>query len=54
MGNAAQALAFFAGANSFFYGACRYTTDNAHAGSDRQLLARLGRQGATDERAGQV
>jgi len=42
MGDAAQALAFLAGANSIFYGDRLLTTDNAHTGSDRALLERLG------------
>lgn len=39
-----QALCFFAGANSIFYGEKLLTTTNPEAGSDRQLFARLGIQ----------
>jgi biotin synthase len=44
MGDAAQALAFFAGANSIFYGERLLTTGNAHCERDRELLQRLGMQ----------
>ena len=37
-----QALAFFAGANSIFYGEKLLTTANPQAGKDMQLFARLG------------
>ncbi len=37
-----QALCFFAGANSIFYGDRLLTTDNAEARRDEQLFARLG------------
>ncbi len=37
-----QALCFFAGANSIFYGDQLLTTDNPEADSDRQLFERLG------------
>ena len=37
-----QALCFFAGANSIFYGEKLLTTDNPAAGKDMQLLKRLG------------
>ena len=37
-----QALCFFAGANSIFYGDQLLTTDNPAADSDRQLFERLG------------
>jgi biotin synthase len=39
-----QALAFFAGANSIFYGEKLLTTANPQAGKDMQLFARLGIQ----------
>lgn len=39
-----QALAFFAGANSIFYGEKLLTTTNPQADQDRQLLRRLGIQ----------
>ncbi len=42
LGEAVQALCFLAGANSIFYGEKLLTTDNAEAGDDRALLARLG------------
>jgi biotin synthase len=42
MGDATQALAFLAGANSIFYGDRLLTTDNAQTGHDRALLERLG------------
>ena len=37
-----HALAYFAGANSIFYGEKLLTTPNPHAGSDMDLFARLG------------
>ncbi len=37
-----QALCFFAGANSIFYGDKLLTADNPEAGKDRDLLAKLG------------
>jgi biotin synthase len=42
LGDAAQALAFLAGANSIFYGDRLLTTDNAQTDRDRRLLERLG------------
>ena len=42
MGDATQALAFLAGANSIFYGDRLLTTSNAQTEHDRGLLARLG------------
>lgn len=42
LGDAAQALAFMAGANSIFYGDRLLTTDNANSNADRDLLQRLG------------
>ncbi|SEA20301.1 biotin synthase BioB [Alkalimonas amylolytica] len=49
-----QALCFFAGANSIFYGDKLLTTDNPEADADRQLFAKLGirpeqRQDVSDE-----
>ena len=49
-----QALAFFAGANSIFYGEKLLTTANPQAGADQALFARLGilpeeHQGHADE-----
>jgi biotin synthase len=42
MDEPAQALAFFAGANSIFYGERLLTTGNPEADRDRALLAKLG------------
>ncbi|WP_240766782.1 biotin synthase BioB [Paraburkholderia flava] len=42
MDEALQAMCFFAGANSIFYGDQLLTTGNPQAEADRQLLARLG------------
>ncbi|HKS94333.1 MAG TPA: biotin synthase BioB [Gammaproteobacteria bacterium] len=42
MSDELQALAFFAGANSIFYGDKLLTTENPEQDHDRQLLARLG------------
>lgn len=42
MSDETQALCFFAGANSVFYGERLLTTDNAGSDRDRQLFARLG------------
>jgi biotin synthase len=42
MGEAVQALAFLAGANSIFYGDRLLTTDNAQTDKDRALLGKLG------------
>jgi biotin synthase len=42
MGEAMQALCFFAGANSIFYGEQLLTTDNPDTGSDKALFAKLG------------
>jgi biotin synthase len=42
MSDELHALAFFAGANSIFYGDRLLTTDNAHTNRDEALLARLG------------
>jgi len=42
MSDEMQALCFFAGANSIFYGEKLLTTDNPVADSDRQLFQRLG------------
>jgi len=42
MGDAVQALAFLAGANSIFYGDRLLTTTNAQTDRDRNLLDRLG------------
>jgi biotin synthase len=42
LGEGIQALCFFAGANSIFYGERLLTTGNPQAAADRALLARLG------------
>ena len=42
LGDGMQALCFFAGANSIFYGEKLLTTGNPEAASDRALLERLG------------
>lgn len=44
MNDETQALAFFAGANSIFYGEKLLTTDNPEESHDMQLFARLGIQ----------
>ena len=42
LGEAIQALCFFAGANSIFYGDKLLTTGNPEAAMDRELMGRLG------------
>ena len=42
LGEAVQALCFFAGANSIFYGDRLLTTGNPDAAADRTLFAKLG------------
>jgi biotin synthase len=42
LGEGIQALCFFAGANSIFYGDKLLTTGNPEAEADRALMARLG------------
>jgi len=42
LGDGIQALCFFAGANSIFYGEKLLTTGNPQAAADRALMARLG------------
>jgi biotin synthase len=44
MSDETQALCFFAGANSIFYGEKLLTTDNPATLEDRALMARLGMQ----------
>jgi len=46
MGDATQALAFLAGANSIFYGDRLLTTNNAQSSRDSELLHRLGLRAA--------
>ena len=48
MSDEMQALCFFAGANSIFYGEQLLTTPNASAQRDRDLFARLGIQSVAD------
>jgi biotin synthase len=45
LGEAIQALCFFAGANSIFYGDKLLTTGNPEAAADRGLMVRLGING---------
>ena len=53
MSDEMQALCFFAGANSIFYGDKLLTTDNPAALRDRELLGRLGiRPTASGHKAG--
>ncbi|MDH5254766.1 MAG: biotin synthase, partial [Gammaproteobacteria bacterium] len=47
MSDELQALCFFAGANSIFYGEQLLTTPNPATDRDMQLLARLGLRPAT-------
>ena len=47
MSDEMQALCFFAGANSIFYGERLLTTSNASARHDRKLLSRLGIEAGT-------
>ncbi|MCS5589385.1 MAG: biotin synthase BioB [Candidatus Thioglobus sp.] len=42
MGEAMQAMCFFAGANSIFYGEQLLTTDNPDTSTDQELFSRLG------------
>jgi biotin synthase len=42
MGEAMQAMCFFAGANSIFYGEQLLTTDNPDTNTDQALFSRLG------------
>ncbi len=50
MSDETQALCFFAGANSIFYGEKLLTTGNPDTEADEQLFARLGLQAETVER----
>lgn len=52
MSDEMQALAFFAGANSIFYGDKLLTTENPEQERDRALFARLGLHGETAADAG--
>ncbi len=49
MSDEMQALCFFAGANSIFYGEKLLTTPNASAQRDRELFTRLGVDAGTDD-----
>jgi len=54
MNDEQQALCFFAGANSIFYGERLLTTDNPEASADERLFQRLGihalaHEGVSDE-----
>ena len=49
-----QALCFFAGANSIFYGETLLTTPNASAQRDRRLLSRLGMESGVGNGSGRV
>jgi biotin synthase len=42
MGEAMQAMCFFAGANSIFYGEQLLTTDNPDTNTDQALFTKLG------------
>jgi biotin synthase len=42
MGEAMQAMCFFAGANSIFYGEQLLTTENPDTDTDQELFTRLG------------
>ena len=46
-----QALCFYAGANSIFYGEKLLTTDNPEAAADQALLAKLGLKPLLPDRA---
>lgn len=52
MGDAVQALAFFAGANSIFYGDRLLTTANTQCQADQDLLQRLGIRASADASLG--
>lgn len=52
MSDELQAMCFYAGANSIFYGERLLTTPNPEADRDQQLLARLGLRGTSAEEEG--
>ena len=52
MSDSTQALCFYAGANSIFYGEKLLTTDNPQFSKDKALFARLGLVADTDEASG--
>ena len=51
MGEGMQALCFFAGANSIFYGEQLLTTDNPTVANDKLLFNRLGINGEVDQQS---
>ena len=51
MGEGMQALCFFAGANSIFYGEQLLTTDNPTVANDKLLFSRLGINGEDDQQS---
>ena len=51
MGEGMQALCFFAGANSIFYGEHLLTTDNPTVANDKLLFSRLGINGEVDQQS---
>ena len=51
MGEGMQALCFFAGANSIFYGEQLLTTDNPTVANDKLLFSRLGINGEGDQQS---
>ncbi|MDA8691558.1 biotin synthase BioB [Candidatus Pseudothioglobus singularis] len=51
MGEGMQALCFFAGANSIFYGEQLLTTDNPTVANDKLLFSRLGINGEVDRQS---
>ena len=51
MGEGMQALCFFAGANSIFYGEQLLTTDNPTVANDKLLFSRLGINGEVDQQS---
>ena len=54
MSDSTQALCFYAGANSIFYGEKLLTTENPQLSRDKALFARLGLVADTDEASGKV
>ena len=54
MSDSTQALCFYAGANSIFYGEKLLTTENPQLSRDKALFARLGLVADTDEASGKA
>ena len=54
MSDETQALAFFAGANSIFYGERLLTTDNPEKNQDQALFERLGIRPETQPTTGRA